>query len=440
MNIIAIDCGASFVKGALFVNGICKKNCRQKTPCVSQNINNFNKQIDGSVRVVRNLLEYLSDGIDKAGLAISNEMHGFILAKDSGEPLTDYISWQNEFGHKDVNGANALSLLKSSGLDRDILKTGMPLRAGLPITNLLYLSLVGALDNIKDDVYCLTLGDFVVQTLSGQVPCCHPTNAAATGFYDIEAGRWCQTLVETSISGNSHIQMPRIGKTPLFFKLFNTDFTVLPAIGDQQAALLGAGFFESGELSFNMGTGGQVSVISNKIVFSDQYQVRPYFDGRFINTIPHIPSGRAINVYIRFIQDVLKTFGIEVEESKIWNAVLNPALYTSDSELVADMSFFENAITSETNGSLKNISEYGLNVGTLFSAIFNQVADNYFEKAKILIKSDDVKRILFSGGLARKVGYIRNRIQSKYKDGVKISVSETDTLDGLNRYYCKEMF
>lgn len=87
------------------------------------------------------------------------------------------------------------------------------------------------------------------------------------------------------------------------------------AIADQQAALLGAGL-EPGWVSVNLATGCQVSVLSDE--FSTSVQTRPYFGGRFLHTVTHLPAGRLLAAALRSARgfedwEWLATSGMELE-------------------------------------------------------------------------------------------------------------------------------
>lgn len=93
MNIIAIDCGASYIKGALITDGVILRQERAASPAVPDNGEILSPVwIRKLFPIVRELLMRLADGQDEVRLCISNEMHGFLLAYDDGTPFTDYIS------------------------------------------------------------------------------------------------------------------------------------------------------------------------------------------------------------------------------------------------------------------------------------------------------------------------------------------------------------
>ena len=287
MNTIAIDCGASFIKGALFQNDVIIKRTQRQSPVVHKNEGLLEPiQINHLLPMVKDLILDLAFDVDDFKLCISNEMHGFILAYQDGSPYTDYISWQKEYGNEMIDGKTSVEILSKAELADEILKTGMPLRGGLPSSNLLYLKRKSLLSESTLSFY--TLGDYIIRRLSGQEPVCHPTNAAATGLYDVVNNQWNENL--QCIVSSECVTYPIVGITPLEFELGKHHVTCFPALGDQQAALYGAGFENEGDISFNLGTGAQVSKLIRNIELSNKYQIRPYFKGYYLLSIPHLPS------------------------------------------------------------------------------------------------------------------------------------------------------
>lgn len=436
MNTIAIDCGASFIKGALVSMGGGKilRQIKIPAPAVSRSGSVFSpRQITALIPLVRKMILELASLEKEAYLCISNEMHGFILSYGDGTPFTDYISWQKELGkNSDGPGAGVLTLQNNCSKE-DLLFTGMPLRAGLPSSNLACLSAGGTLEKADGALFFYTLGDYILKALSSKEPACHPSNAAATGLYDLRKNNWNRGMIR--IAGGSDISFPEIGTGELVFRLEHVWLHALPAIGDQQAALLGAGLKDERTLSFNLGTGAQVSRLVSDAACSCSYQIRPYFYNYYLKTLPHIPSGRALNVYIRFIEDILKHFQVEVDTADIWNTLIAAASETDSSALECDLSFFENTITASETGSISNIGEYSFTLGALSKSIFEQMGKNFIYAADIIEgHGSNTDKIIFSGGIAAKIPVIRKQIAGHYGKGIEVSVAFEETLLGLCRY------
>ena len=440
MNIIAIDCGASFLKGACLKNQQIIKKIQEYAPQVSleRELTEI-VQIEKLVASVYNMVMKLSEGLEQFRLCISNEMHGFLLAYEDGRPYTDYISWQKEYGAVKIAGKSSMDILGEKAYADTIADTGMPLRAGLPVCNLLYLSRQGYLNKTSGKLFFYTLGDYILKRLSGQEPVCHPTNAAATGLYELRSGRWNQRLLQT-IGGE--IVFPAIGTENVRFGLpGKTLVTARPALGDQQAALYGAGVLTENTISFNLGTGAQVSTVVRKLSKVPGCQLRPYFNGAYLKTIPFIPSGRALNVYIRFVKDVLDKFGVHREDDNIWDILLQEEKKVKTSDLLCDMSFFENAITDHTRGSIYNISEYTLTLGNLMHSVLDEMKHNILLAAdRVGPQPELVDTVIFSGGIAKKIERLRADILGHYAKDVKVVIAADETLHGLYKYGADSSF
>ena len=435
MITIALDCGASFLKGAAFAaDGTLQRSLQVAAPpvCHGESAEDLlaPRQACALLSAVREMLARLTKGQRRARLCIANEMHGFLLTDARGIPQMDYLSWQRSFGTVSVAGETAVSRLKRR-CGEAVRQTGMPLRGSLPSANLLYLARSGILKRMRGELLFCTLGDYILRALSGQAVFTHPTNAAASGLYDLQERVWSKPLLGEVAAGR--ICFPSVGEAPVSFEVGGVTYEALPAVGDQQAALLGAELRADGQLSFNLGTGAQVSVLTDDFTHEEGVQIRPYFFGKYIRTLPHLPSGRALNVYIRFLQDVLARFGVEADEAKVWQVFLDAADAEEGELFEVDMSFFENPCSKRITGLLAGFSEHRFHLGTLAASILHAMAKNFLWAARAVRKEGDVKEILFSGGVARQIERIRMEVAAGYPTA-QVRVAENETLRGLWQY------
>lgn len=436
MITIAIDCGASFLKGASFSSdGRVRDSLFLPTaPRIwGEDAEDLllPLQAENLLGVVRTMLARLSAGERRARLCIANQMHGFLLTDAKGAAQMDYLSWQRSFGTLPLADETAVSILARSCADA-VSRTGMPLRGSLPSVNLLYLMQSGILKRMPGELWFCTLGDYVLHALSGHPVTTHPTNAAASGLYDLECMDWSATLIQTA--AGERIQFPQVGESPVSFSLDGVVYEALPAIGDQQAALLGAGLRHAKQFSFNLGTGAQVSVVAEGISRNERVQLRPYFFGKHIRTLPHLPSGRVLNVYIRFLRDILSRFCLNVDEARVWQVFLEAAQSAKGECFEVDLSFFENPCSDRLTGLLAGFGEHDLDLGTLAASILHAMAHNFIWAAQeVKTPGQSVEELLFSGGVARRIEKIRTEVAASYP-AAKVYVAENETLQGLWQY------
>jgi glycerol kinase len=186
------------------------------------------------------------------------------------------------------------------------------------------------------------------------------------------------------------------------------------SVGDQQCALFGS-LLKEGELSLNIATGCQVSMIS-KLEFGD-YQTRPYF-GKYIKTITHIPAGRSLNNLLRLMTD----------GEKSWDYINKVASEVSKTDLKVNLSFFESACGQF--GEITNMREDNMTIGHIFRAALENISDNCYQSALRISKKQEWTDLVFSGGLAHNVGSLKKIIQQKFDTDCRIATVE-DTLNGL---------
>jgi sugar (pentulose or hexulose) kinase len=196
-------------------------------------------------------------------------------------------------------------------------------------------------------------------------------------------------------------------------------------VGDQQSALLGS-FLEERELSLNIATGSQVSLLSRDCELGD-YQTRPYFDGHYLKTITHIPAGRAVNALIRLLTEISAP---ATEADPIWDYIQKQVQKTPNTDLGVEISFFRSPLGDE--GKIAHMREENMTVGHLFSAVFKTMAENYHRCALRLSPGREWERLVFSGGLALNAPVLQQAILEKFgRPAYRINELKEDTLTGL---------
>ncbi len=429
MCIITIDCGASFIKASKFKEDRIIATITEKTPK-----DRDEKKIEKSLANIRDIIDRFSIGEEEVLIGFSNEMHGFLLADADGKPITGYISWQDESAYESYGDSNYLEYLRGIIDKETILETGMPLKVGLPSVNLFYV-LNNQLADYEGEAYFYTLGDYYIRALSGKQPFCHETNAAGTGLFNLVKREFGKELIDIVCSNSScKVVFPEIyrGQKAILKENGKVKEYYYPALGDQQAALLGAGVRDKKDLSLNFGTGAQISQVIECLSLSEDYQNRPYFDDKYIKTIPHIPSGRALNVYFRLVKDILDGF-VEAEDEKVWEHINEEARKNQKERVKVDLSFFTNAVTDRIKGSISEISEDSLSLGNLFDSIYKQLSNNILTIIDRL-KVAPYDRIIISGGILAKNTYLREMVLEDLDTKAQVLISENETALGIHHF------
>jgi sugar (pentulose or hexulose) kinase len=290
----------------------------------------------------------------------------------------------------------------------------------VPIVNLTALGQAGALG---EGLFAASLPDFLVASLTGLAPTTDATNAAAYGLYHLDQRNWHHGLIAKL--GLGSLRWPRVRTFREIAGEIDIDghrLTCMTHVGDQQCALAGTGL-DDRELSLNLSTGSQVSLVGSERP-RGKFLVRPYFDDRWLRTIVSVPAGRSL----RLLVDLLSEMGQCAEDP--WDYIRKAVEVVEESDLQVDLSFF--ASLTGDRGRIANIHEGNLSVGHLFAASFLSMAANYASCAARLSPEREWERVAFSGGLALRQPRLRREILAALgHPRSRTSESEEETLRGL---------
>jgi sugar (pentulose or hexulose) kinase len=419
MRFLGLDLGTSHFKGAVLdpdARTVARVR-RVPTPEPIRGLPAGHHELDPKsvMAAVRELISaLLTDTPDAGGLVVCGQMHCVVLTDADGTPRSNIITWKDQRGAGDL-----FAELQREITPDELSEIGRELRLGLPIVTLSWLHRHGQLGA---GLVPASLPDFVLSQLCGVSPTTEPTNAAAHGLLHLERGDWHRELIGKL--GLADLRWPTLRPTGEAVGTAEGNghrLTCFTPVGDQQCALLGAELAPR-ELSLNISTGSQVSLLADDPDGGD-YQVRPYFDGRWLRTIVQVPAGRSLAVLVRLLTEI----GAGTDP---WEYIARASERAGDTDLDVNLAFFAGPFGS--SGSVTNIREDDLTVGHLFAAAFRWMADNYARCAERLSPERAWDRVVFSGGLAQRFERLRRETLSRLGSAPwRVCPTEEETLSGL---------
>jgi len=429
---LGIDIGASFCKAVLVESGneISKTftapmpNFLDRRPGskLKREIS-IKKIIKVIVKVVRSVINGLHGEID--GIGITGQMHGILLVGESNQPLTDFISWQDERTIMPFpNGTNQsyLKFIKENLCEYRTL-TGIDIRSGMLGPVLFWLKNNRELPNMRF-VKASFLPDYIAALLTGTDPVCDPTNAAGSGVFDLQRGSWLDPYIR--LTGISEDVLPRVvpsgtvvGETNRWTSQLigiREGVPVFVSMGDYHAALF-ASALDAESLSFNIGTGAQVSILTKDPKYSADIETRPFFDGYSINCISGLPGGRAISLFADFIFSTVALFSSPPEKQDIILKLESLGLEQFDrTAVVCDPRFYNPRNETDANPGFFHLNDLNFNPVDLFYALLEGMLHQYFKAFGLICpyKKVDDFQIVLSGGVARKSMLLQKIMNSNY--------------------------
>lgn len=427
--LIALDLGTAFIKGAVIdLDRLCVEHVRRVPfPEPIAGLPPLWCEIDPArvLTAVRDVLQaLLASAPDCGGIVMCGQMGGLVLCTESGAALSNYISWRDQRllqPHPSGQGAYFEVLRQRLRAD-ERRQLGNEVRPGLPVSFLFWLAEQKRLP--AEAAYAATLTDFVLAHLCGAAPALELTQAV--GALNLETLDWHYGVFARL--GLARVRWPALKdwREPVgFLEAGGRALPCYAPVGDHQCALAGAGL-DYGELSLNISTGSQASLLTPGLETGD-YQTRPYFDRRYLNTITHIPAGRALNVLLALLDELPTAQGRPLDDP--WAYLQQAAAAASDTDLGVDLAFFPSPVGER--GAITNISEDNLSVGQLFRAAFRGMAANYQACALRLSPTRAWQSMVFSGGLAQKLDLLRDLIVAELPGPYRVCAETEDTLAGL---------
>lgn len=439
MNTIGIDIGSTFLKAAVFSLDEGRILARQVLPAPPRLFSPDPLVFELDARLiaaaVRRLAEDAAARFSLDGLLLSTQMHGFVYRAQKRGP-DRYVSWQDSRSTKPLGGReSALSRFSRLLTDREWEATGVRPKPSLGVCNL-YALLHGE-DAPPADGELFTLGSYLIAELTGN-NVCHITNAAPLGLVDLPGRRWCAPVMERA--GLERVRLPRLAENDCqvcgLAEIGGQRIPVFPDYGDQQVSILGSGA-TGREAVVNIATASQVS--RNTGTFAPgPYEIRPYFEGTYLNTISNMPGGRNLAVLIRFLAGSASAVcGGRITEQTVWKAVRQRVERARKREdpaagLRVDTLFYPTADRLE-GGSIAGIRPDNLELGALFCAAYRDMARVYAAHVPLLSGGALPEGLVFSGGASWKNPDLIAAAAAEMGLPYRLSALPNEALGGLYR-------
>jgi len=430
LSFVGIDIGTSFIKGAILnIRGAELEHIRRVPfPAPISSLDPLKYEID-PVRILNIVRDLVTDLVNLTeeceGIAMCAQMHSMVLMNDRGEVRSNCLGWRDQRAlapHPSGSGSyyEVLQQRITGEQRRDL---GNELPVGSPLCFLFQMS---ELDLLEPGTIPVSLPDFVLASLCGTEPSVEITNAMAYELINLRTLQWhADVIQQLGLEKMSWPVLRRSGDIVGFIQIGERRVPCYTPVGDYQCALVGA-MLTDHELSLNISTGSQVSRLTSSLELGD-YQTRPFFDGRFTNTLSHLPAGRSLNILVDLLEEIARNSGIALENS--WAYIAQAAAAVDRTDLSAKLTFFRGPCGNR--GAITNISETNFNVGTLFRAAFENMAENYYSCALRIWPDRSWSNIVFSGGLADKLPLLRHIIEDRFQTKARLSPVAEDTMFGL---------
>lgn len=303
MKTIGIDIGTTTISGVVLEkSGVEKaKILKAKTVengCFLVTTKDWEKIQDAEkiVKKSRELLDELLDRYpDAERIGLTGQMHGIVYIDKEGNGISPLYTWQDARGNQCDE--------KKVTLTKQIQQTcHISAASGYGLVTHIY----NLRHHLVPDTavsFCTIMDYFGMQLTGRKKALVHASNAASFGFWNGPKSRFQTEKLHQM--GVEEKWLPDVCTGIEILGAYKNR-TVTTAIGDNQASFLGSAGTEKNTLLINMGTGGQISVLSDQYFTADGIEARPFRNGTYLLVGSSLCGGKAYALLEHFFRNLVK--------------------------------------------------------------------------------------------------------------------------------------
>ena len=404
MKIIGIDIGTTSICGIVFdaesQNIVASKTLPNNSFIRTENSFEKIQNPDLIMDTVHEILDgFFSDDI--AAIGFSGQMHGIVYTDENADAVSPLYIWQDEraaMEYKEGESyAEHLGCFAGYGLATDFYNE----KNGLVPENAKYLC---------------TIADYAVMKVCGnKKPLVHITNAASLGCFDL-------------LKNNFTIDNPRLPEVTAEFRSAGeyNGIPVCVALGDNQASFIGS-VSDSDNALINIGTGSQISWLSDELVNAQGVENRPFDGERYLAAGCALCGGRAFAMVEKLFREIANLVS-DIEIKSAYSAIDKILSDKSETSLSADCRFCGTRNDPSVRGGIYNISEENFTAADIALSVLYGMADELYQMYKNGGKKSD--KLVCSGNGIRKNAALRKVVSDMFGCEIKIPLFEEEASFG----------
>jgi sedoheptulokinase len=233
-------------------------------------------------------------------IGLDGQMHGMLYVDGAGRAVSPLATWQDARGDLPYGGGTYASELTR--------RTGCPMATGFGLTTHFWNVENGRVPEGAARV--ATIADYVAMRLCDRTePVIHATNAASMGLFDLPSRDWDDLAVANA--GIDRRILPEVEAGVRALGGYR-GAAVSVALGDNQASFIGSVREMERTALVNMGTGGQISMMSDAAGVLTEAERRPLLFGQYLLVGSSLCGGHAYAILEKFVRSCARLAGCEV--------------------------------------------------------------------------------------------------------------------------------
>lgn len=400
MNILGIDIGTTTITALV----MCTETKAILNVCTLPNDSfiegkSYERLQDAEkiISIVKTAVKKVTTDINVDAVGVTGQMHGILYLNKDFKPCSPLMIWQDERGNEIFeNGETYAEYLTR--------KTGIKAASGFGLTTHFY----NTKNNLvpEDAVMLSTVHDYLVSVLTSERPVSHTSDGASLGFFDLEKLEFSEKALK--IAEISKDFLPDVIKTTSLAGKTKCDFLsdgipVSVAIGDNQASFLGSVASENAVL-VNVGTGSQVSFITDCVKPVEVGEIRPLTDNKYIYVGASLCGGRAYAILKNFFFLCADMLGGDKENLYKKMDSLSENIFSLTDQLTVNCEFCGTRENPSKRGSIENIGTENFTPEALICGVLKGVCTelkDMYNGAQNLLSFQPAELVCSGNGLRK---------------------------------------
>ena len=435
MKAIGIDIGTTTISGVV----VEVDERRHSTVIEARTIQNGSfigtsnewERIQDAEKIIQKAKVVVDEFIDKYpdahNIGLTGQMHGIVYVDKEGNCVSPLYTWQDARG---------------SICDGDQIPLTEEIRERCQIHAASGYGLVTHIYNIRHNLvpdsalsFCTIMDYFGMHLTERKKPLVHVSNAAGLGFFDsrkmcFEKEKLAEMGVDVNWLPDVCTEIEKLGTY--------RGRTVTTAIGDNQASFLGAAGDEENILLVNMGTGGQISVLSSQYFSGDGIEARPFLNRKYLLAGASLCGGKAYALLEQFFRKIVKeATGQEQPLYKVMEKMARTGRdqnseRTESRKIKVETTFDGTRVNPEKSGSITQICSENFTPEDFCYGVLKGMSTELYQMYMTIQKGIGIKirRMIGSGNGLRKNPVLCEIIEDMFNAELVLAECEEESATG----------
>ncbi len=351
-------------------------------------------------------------------IGITGQMHGIVYIDEHGGILSPLYTWQDGRAGRMTDGG-------ISYCDEIFSATGERISTGYGLATHYY-NLKNGLVPDRAAKIATVMDAAALKLTESTSPVMHASNAASLGLFDVAGCDFYRGAIE-KLGIDADI-LPRVTdefETVGYYK----GIPVSVAIGDNQASVLGALKNLGDSVLVNIGTGSQISIVTDRIENLSYTETRPLVKSKYLVCGSALCGGAAYALLERFFREFCLAAGLGGESQyEALNLLLYDAYKSGKQPLSVDTAFRGKRGDRTATGSIVGITDGNFTPGQMaLGFVYGMCRELYgiFDG-----RFGGRNRVVASGNAVQKIPAMESVIADVFKMNVSVSQNTEEAAVG----------